>query len=82
VFRWSARCGDSRAERPLIVCGGGVLMSEASQALSDFVARTGIPVAETQAGKGALAWDHAQVVGAIGATGSLAANRLANAADW
>src|SRR5580698_7744458 len=70
-----------RAERPLIVCGGGVLMSEASQALSDFVARTGIPVAETQAGKGALAWNHSQVVGAIGATGSLAANRLANAAD-
>jgi 3D-(3,5/4)-trihydroxycyclohexane-1,2-dione acylhydrolase (decyclizing) len=69
------------AERPLIVCGGGVLMSEASQALGDFVARTGIPVAETQAGKGALAWNHAQVVGAIGATGSLAANRLANAAD-
>jgi 3D-(3,5/4)-trihydroxycyclohexane-1,2-dione acylhydrolase (decyclizing) len=69
------------AERPLIVCGGGVLMSEASQALSDFAARSGIPVAETQAGKGALAWDHAQVVGAIGATGSLAANRLANAAD-
>jgi 3D-(3,5/4)-trihydroxycyclohexane-1,2-dione acylhydrolase (decyclizing) len=69
------------AERPLIVCGGGVLMSEASQALDDFAAKTGIPVAETQAGKGALAWDHAQVVGAIGATGSLAANRLANAAD-
>jgi 3D-(3,5/4)-trihydroxycyclohexane-1,2-dione acylhydrolase (decyclizing) len=69
------------AELPLIVCGGGVLMSEASQALSNFVARTGIPVAETQAGKGALAWNHSQVVGAIGATGSLAANRLANAAD-
>jgi 3D-(3,5/4)-trihydroxycyclohexane-1,2-dione acylhydrolase (decyclizing) len=70
-----------RAERPLIVCGGGVLMSEASQALGDFAARTGIPVAETQAGKGALTWDHAQVVGAIGATGSLAANRLAQGAD-
>jgi len=69
------------AERPLIVCGGGVLMSEASQALENFAANTGIPVAETQAGKGALAWNHAQVVGAIGATGSLAANRLANAAD-
>jgi 3D-(3,5/4)-trihydroxycyclohexane-1,2-dione acylhydrolase (decyclizing) len=69
------------AERPLIVCGGGVLMSEASQALGDFVAKTGIPVAETQAGKGALAWNHAQVVGAIGATGSLAANRLAHQAD-
>lgn len=69
------------AERPLIVCGGGVVMSEASQALDDFAAKTGIPVAETQAGKGALAWNHAQVVGAIGATGSLAANRLANTAD-
>jgi len=69
------------AERPLIVAGGGVLMSEAWQALGDFVARTGIPVAETQAGKGALAWNHAQVVGAIGATGSLAANRLAHTAD-
>ena len=69
------------AERPLIVAGGGVLMSEASQALSEFVTRTGIPVAETQAGKGSLAWDHAQEVGAIGATGTLAANRLAHAAD-
>ena len=69
------------AARPLIVCGGGVLMSEASGALADFAARTGIPVAETQAGKGALAWDHPQVVGAIGATGSLAANRLAHEAD-
>jgi 3D-(3,5/4)-trihydroxycyclohexane-1,2-dione acylhydrolase (decyclizing) len=69
------------AERPLIVAGGGVLMSEASRALSEFVTGTGIPVAETQAGKGSLAWDHAQEVGAIGATGTLAANRLANAAD-
>ena len=69
------------AERPLIVCGGGVLMSEASQALSDFASRTGIPVAETQAGKGALEWNHLQVVGAIGATGSQAANRLADTAD-
>jgi 3D-(3,5/4)-trihydroxycyclohexane-1,2-dione acylhydrolase (decyclizing) len=69
------------AERPLIVAGGGVLMSEASLALDEFVAKTGIPVAETQAGKGSLKWDHAQEVGAIGATGTLAANRLANAAD-
>jgi len=69
------------AKRPLIIAGGGVLMSEASAALADFVKATGIPVAETQAGKGALAWDHPLVVGAIGATGSLAANRLANAAD-
>ncbi len=69
------------AERPLIVAGGGVLMSEASQALSEFASKTGIPVAETQAGKGSLKWDHAQEVGAIGATGTLAANRLANLAD-
>jgi len=69
------------AERPLIVAGGGVLMSEASQTLSEFATKTGIPVAETQAGKGSLAWDHAQEVGAIGATGTLAANRLAHAAD-
>ena len=69
------------AERPLIVAGGGVLMSEASVALDDFVKATGIPVAETQAGKGALAWDHPQVAGAIGATGALAANRLASMAD-
>jgi 3D-(3,5/4)-trihydroxycyclohexane-1,2-dione acylhydrolase (decyclizing) len=69
------------AERPLIVAGGGVLMSEASQALSEFATKTGIPVAETQAGKGSLKWDHAQEVGAIGATGTLAANRLANTTD-
>ncbi len=69
------------AERPLIVAGGGVLMSEASAALDEFVTKTGIPVAETQAGKGSLKWDHPQEVGAIGATGTLAANRLANAAD-
>jgi 3D-(3,5/4)-trihydroxycyclohexane-1,2-dione acylhydrolase (decyclizing) len=69
------------ARRPLIVAGGGVLMSEASQALAQFAAKTGIPVAETQAGKGSLAWDHAECMGAIGATGTLAANRLAHDAD-
>jgi 3D-(3,5/4)-trihydroxycyclohexane-1,2-dione acylhydrolase (decyclizing) len=69
------------ARRPLIIAGGGVLMSEASQALAAFAAKTGIPVGETQAGKGSLAWDHAQCMGAIGATGTLAANRLALAAD-
>ena len=69
------------AKKPLIVAGGGVLMSEASQALAAFVEKTGIPVAETQAGKGSLRWDHAQCMGAMGATGSLASNRLAYAAD-
>ncbi|MEQ1354647.1 MAG: thiamine pyrophosphate-binding protein, partial [Candidatus Acidiferrum sp.] len=54
-----------RASRnPLIVAGGGVLYSEASRALANFVELTGIPVSETQAGKGSLAYDHAQCVGA------------------
>ena len=70
-----------RSRRPLIVAGGGVLYSEAGEALARFAAATGIPVSETQAGKGSLAYDHPQCVGAIGATGTLAANRLANGAD-
>ena len=69
------------SRKPLIVAGGGVLMSEASQALAAFATQTGIPVAETQAGKGSLPWEHAQAMGAIGATGTLASNRLANSAD-
>ena len=69
------------AQRPLIVAGGGVMYSEASAALAVFAEATGIPVAETQAGKGALNFDHRLAVGAIGATGSGAANRLAQAAD-
>jgi 3D-(3,5/4)-trihydroxycyclohexane-1,2-dione acylhydrolase (decyclizing) len=69
------------SRQPLIVAGGGVLMSEAWQALADFAAQTGIAVAETQAGKGSLAYDHPQCMGAIGATGTLAANRLAHDAD-
>jgi 3D-(3,5/4)-trihydroxycyclohexane-1,2-dione acylhydrolase (decyclizing) len=69
------------SRKPLIIAGGGVLMSEAWAALDKFVAQTSIPVAETQAGKGSLAWDHPQSVGAIGATGTLAANRLAHSAD-
>jgi 3D-(3,5/4)-trihydroxycyclohexane-1,2-dione acylhydrolase (decyclizing) len=69
------------SSKPLIVAGGGVLMSEAWDALDKFVTQTGVPVAETQAGKGSLPWDHSQAVGAIGATGTLAANRLAREAD-
>jgi 3D-(3,5/4)-trihydroxycyclohexane-1,2-dione acylhydrolase (decyclizing) len=67
--------------KALIVAGGGVLYSEAARALADFATQTGIPVAETQAGKGSLAYDHAQCVGAIGATGVSAANQLARDAD-
>jgi 3D-(3,5/4)-trihydroxycyclohexane-1,2-dione acylhydrolase (decyclizing) len=71
----------SAARRPLIVAGGGVIYSEATEALRAFVDATGIPVAETQAGRGALVSDHALSLGAIGATGTAAANRLAREAD-
>lgn len=71
-----------RASRtPLILAGGGVLYSEATDALRQFAEATGIGVAETQAGKSAIAWDHPLALGAIGVTGSLAANQLAREAD-
>jgi 3D-(3,5/4)-trihydroxycyclohexane-1,2-dione acylhydrolase (decyclizing) len=69
------------ARRPLVVAGGGVVYSEATAALRDFVDATGIPVGETQAGRGALPSDHPGSLGAIGATGTAAANRLAREAD-
>ena len=69
------------AKRPLIVAGGGVIYACASDALRAFVEETGIPVSETQAGKGSLPYDHPSNLGAIGATGTLAANRIANGAD-
>ncbi|TMB45831.1 MAG: 3D-(3,5/4)-trihydroxycyclohexane-1,2-dione acylhydrolase (decyclizing) [Chloroflexi bacterium] len=69
------------ATRPLIVAGGGVIYSEATAALRQLVSRTGIPVGETQAGKGSLHFDHPGALGGIGATGTLAANRIAAAAD-
>jgi 3D-(3,5/4)-trihydroxycyclohexane-1,2-dione acylhydrolase (decyclizing) len=70
-----------RAERPLLVAGGGVHYSLADAALRAFAERHGVPVAETQAGKGALPWDHPACVGAIGVCGSSAANALAADAD-
>ncbi len=69
------------AQRPLIVAGGGVLYSDATVALAALAQATGIPVAETQAGKGALPYDHPCALGAIGATGSAAANTVARDAD-
>ena len=69
------------AQRPLIVAGGGVIYSEASAALRAFAEATGIPVSDTQAGKGALAWDHPLAAGGVGATGSPVANDLARDAD-
>jgi 3D-(3,5/4)-trihydroxycyclohexane-1,2-dione acylhydrolase (decyclizing) len=69
------------ARRPLIVAGGGVIYSRATEALDAFARATGIPVGQTQAGKGSLAFDHPQSVGAIGSTGTTAANALAREAD-
>jgi 3D-(3,5/4)-trihydroxycyclohexane-1,2-dione acylhydrolase (decyclizing) len=69
------------ARQPLIVAGGGVIYSEATEALARFAGQTGIPVGETQAGKGALRYDHGQAVGAIGVTGTHGANILAREAD-
>jgi len=69
------------AKRPLLIAGGGVLYSGASAALSSFAERHGIPLAETQAGKSSAPWDHPFNLGAIGVTGSPAANELAHQAD-
>ena len=71
----------SNSENPLIIAGGGVIYSGASDALDDFATEFGIPVSETQAGKGAIPWDHAWNLGPIGANGGLAANRVARDAD-
>jgi 3D-(3,5/4)-trihydroxycyclohexane-1,2-dione acylhydrolase (decyclizing) len=69
------------ARRPLIVAGGGLIYSRATESLRRVVDATGIPVAETQAGKGSLSYDHPAAVGAIGSTGTTAANALAAQAD-
>ncbi len=69
------------ARRPLIVAGGGVLYSEATHALKSFADTFGIPVGQTQAGKGTMRFDDPLCAGAIGATGTTAANELAARAD-
>jgi 3D-(3,5/4)-trihydroxycyclohexane-1,2-dione acylhydrolase (decyclizing) len=69
------------AKRPLVIAGGGVVYSEASRQLREFATATGIPVADTHAGKGAVNWDHPSAVGGVGSTGSAAANALARQAD-
>ena len=70
-----------KAKHPLLIAGGGVLYAGATPALRALVDTHGVPVAETQAGKGALPWDHPLQLGAIGVTGSPAANALARDAD-
>jgi 3D-(3,5/4)-trihydroxycyclohexane-1,2-dione acylhydrolase (decyclizing) len=69
------------SKRPLVIAGGGVLYSGAAATLAAWASAHGVPVAETQAGKGSLAWNHALNVGAIGVTGAPAANALAREAD-
>ncbi len=69
------------SQRPLIVAGGGVIYSEATEAIRALCEATGIPVGETQAGKGSLPFDHPSALGAIGVTGTFAANRVAAEAD-
>lgn len=69
------------ARRPLIVSGGGTIYSEATEELRAFAEASGIPVAETQAGKGSLPYDHPLALGAVGATGTTAANAIAREAD-
>jgi 3D-(3,5/4)-trihydroxycyclohexane-1,2-dione acylhydrolase (decyclizing) len=69
------------AKAPLIIAGGGVIYSDAHQALQKFVEQTKIPVSASQAGVGSLNWDHPQYLGSVGATGTTASNRLAKEAD-
>jgi 3D-(3,5/4)-trihydroxycyclohexane-1,2-dione acylhydrolase (decyclizing) len=71
----------SASKRPMIVAGGGTIYSGATDALKRFVEATGIPVGETMAGKGSLIYSHPLNMGAVGATGTLAANRIARDAD-
>ncbi|GAA0192652.1 3D-(3,5/4)-trihydroxycyclohexane-1,2-dione acylhydrolase (decyclizing) [Cytobacillus oceanisediminis] len=69
------------ARRPVLVAGGGVHYSQATEALAAFSEATGIPVGQSQAGKGTLVYDHPQCLGAIGSTGTTAANAIARDAD-
>ena len=69
------------AERPLIISGGGTIYSEAWSELQDFAEEFGLPVTETQAGKGALRWNHAWNAGPVGSNGATSANELAKKAD-
>lgn len=71
----------SNSSAPLIIAGGGVIYSDATEQLNQFVGQTGIPVAETMAGKGSLRYDHPLCLGAMGATGTPGANIVAREAD-
>ncbi len=71
----------SKSQKPMIIAGGGVHYADATDQLKHLVDTTGIPVGETQGGKGALAWDHPACLGSIGVTGAEAANAAAREAD-
>jgi len=77
----SAAVALQKAKKPVIIAGGGVLYSEASEALSTFAENHGLPVMETQAGKSSLPHDHYLNMGSVGVTGTSAANQLAEEAD-
>ena len=70
-----------KASKPIIIAGGGVIYSDAEKTLSGFCNKTGVPVGETQAGKGVISWNHSQSLGAIGVTGTSAANIISRDAD-
>jgi 3D-(3,5/4)-trihydroxycyclohexane-1,2-dione acylhydrolase (decyclizing) len=71
----------SKAQRPLVVSGGGALYADAEKELLAFCEKRGIPVCETQAGKSAMPDDHPLNLGAVGVTGTAAANAIAEKAD-
>ncbi|WP_434565028.1 3D-(3,5/4)-trihydroxycyclohexane-1,2-dione acylhydrolase (decyclizing) [Thermoanaerobacterium thermosaccharolyticum] len=71
----------SKKKRPIMICGGGVKYSEAADAFKTFAEEFNIPFGETQAGKGAIVWNHPLNMGGIGVTGNYAANILAQDAD-
>jgi 3D-(3,5/4)-trihydroxycyclohexane-1,2-dione acylhydrolase (decyclizing) len=66
-----------QARRPLILCGGGTRYSQAEEAVRRFAEKTGIPVAETHAGKGTLHYEHPLSLGGAGVAGSRGANEMA-----
>ena len=69
------------SKRPMIIAGGGIIYADAHEALAKFVEATKIPVGASQGGVGSLNWDHPQYLGAVGATGTLAANKATREAD-
>nr|WP_325250541.1 3D-(3,5/4)-trihydroxycyclohexane-1,2-dione acylhydrolase (decyclizing) [uncultured Oscillibacter sp.] len=69
------------SKKPMLICGGGVRYSEAHAELRHFVEATGIPFADTQAGKSTIEWNHPLALGGVGVTGGAAANEIAKEAD-